>query len=265
MIESAVWELLTFILNAFVFLLIGLELPLIVEGLRPDVMLYVRDAAIICALVIGIRMAWVYADRALPSIVGRDRGGRLSWPSTTIVGWAGMRGIVSLAAALAIPYDFALSDDHPIRAEVIFYTLCVAFVTVVGQGLTLAPLVRFLGVAESSASQREEAKIRIRALGEGMRRLRELEESCDDPVDLEIAGRVLLEYEQRIAQLQGRVDNETEIETDELRSDRLIQSEALEAERHAVARMRANGEIPDAIYNAIQYDLDLAALKLGKA
>ncbi|HTX58734.1 MAG TPA: Na+/H+ antiporter [Verrucomicrobiae bacterium] len=263
---NAIWQLLLFLLNAFVFVLIGLQLPGIVDMLGGGVRTYLVDAVLVSLVVVAVRFMWVFASvyglRLIPRIARSYP--RPRWQGVTIVAWAGMRGVVSLAVALALPYEFGLGSAGPVRGEVIFFTFCVIIVTLVGQGLTLNPLIHWLGVSESSAAQRSETELRVRALEEGIARIRALEERFSTPAQWEVAGRLLGEYEHRIEQLRGRLDAaEATSEREEVAVDRSLQKEALDAERRAIARMRAGGEIPDEIYRSIEYDLDLADVRLA--
>jgi Na+/H+ antiporter len=263
----ATWEMLLFVLNAFVFLLIGLQLPQIVVGLEHDLGKYLLDGLIVSVLVIVVRLVWIFPAAYLPRMLSkrlRERDPLPSWRTVLVIGWAGMRGIVSLAAALGVSYAAGLGTDAPVRSEIVFITFCVIMVTLVGQGLTLGPLIKWLGVSESSEPRKREAELRVRALEEGIARLHALEATYDTPHEWEIAGRLLGEYEHRIAHLRGELDASDESsEGEEIATDRRLQKEALDAERAAINRMRAAGEIPDDIFRSIEYDLDLAAVQLS--
>jgi monovalent cation/hydrogen antiporter len=267
LVGSATWEMLLFLLNAFVFLLIGLQLPQILIGLEHKLGQALLEGAIVSALVIVVRLVWVFPATYLPRMLSkrlRERDPAPSWKVTLVIGWAGMRGIISLAAALAISYAVGIGNAAPVRSEIIFITFCVIIVTLVGQGLTLGPLIRWLGVAESSGPNKRETELRVRALEEGIARLRALEPTYASPHEWEIAGRLLGEYEHRIAHLRGKLDSQDESsEIEEIATDRRLQREALDAERLAITRMRAAGEIPDDIFRSIEYDLDLAAVQLS--
>lgn len=264
-VGSATWQVLTFLLNAFVFVLIGLQLPAIVAGLGMDLPRELGYGALISAIVILVRVAWVFPATYLPRWLIpalRRADPTLPWQAPALLSWAGMRGVVSLAVALALPYELGLGSTRPIRAEIIFLTLCVIVVTLIGQGLTLGPLIRWLGLAETSRKAKREAALRIRALEAGITRLRGLEPTFSQPVEWEVAGRLLGEYEHRIEHLRGDLKEDEAAEDVEIATDRSMQQEALAAERAAIARMRADGEVPDEIYRDIEYDLDLAALRL---
>jgi CPA1 family monovalent cation:H+ antiporter len=192
----------------------------------------------------------------------RERDPAPPWQQLVVLGWSGMRGIISLAIALALPYTLG-EAPFPERSVMIFFTFCVVFVTLVFQGLTLGPLIEWLGVTETSRSSKREANLRIRALEAGVAKLREEEARRKTPLDREVIDRILDEYGQRINLLRGRAVNPDAEEARELRVDRSMQKEALAAERLAIAELRRAGEIPDEIYRSIEYDLDLATLRLS--
>jgi monovalent cation/hydrogen antiporter len=265
-IANGVWRVMLLLLNGLVFLLIGLELPSLVRSLPEAVGHYLWLALIVSVAVIVVRLAWVFPvarlRRLIPGIAGNDP--LPSWQSLLVIGWSGMRGIVSLAAALALPFFNAAGAPLANRSAIIFITLCVIVVTLVLHGVTLAPLIGRLGISETDARQSQEIAIRVQALGEGLRYLRSIEDALQTPGEVEAAGRLLGEYERRIAHLQGHI-NDQEMQRDardERESDRRLELAALDAERREIARLRSDGEIPDDVYQLIEYDLDLAGLRL---
>jgi NhaP-type Na+/H+ or K+/H+ antiporter len=264
-LATSVWRLLVFVLNAFAFLLIGLELPSILVALEPHVRDYVLYGLLLSVTVIVVRLAWVFPAAYIPRMLSRrlrERDPAPPWQQLVVLGWSGMRGIISLAIALALPYTLG-DAPFPERSVMIFFTFCVVFVTLVFQGLTLGPLIEWLGVTETSRSSKREANLRIRALEAGVAKLREEEARRKTPLDREVIDRILDEYAQRINLLRGRAVNPDAEEARELRVDRSMQKEALAAERLAIAELRRAGEIPDEIYRSIEYDLDLATLRLS--
>jgi len=264
-IASAVWSVMLLILNGFVFLLIGFVLPVIVRSLHS----LAADSAIaagIAVAVIAVRLAWVFPvawlRRQIPGVAARDP---MPAPrSLFLIGWSGMRGIVSLAAALALPYTDAHGAPLAGRSEIIYVTLFVIVVTLLLHGLTLGPLIARMGVSETHMRQQDETAIRIKALEEAVRYLHSIEPTLDGPAELETAGRLLGEYERRISHLRGHVNEEDEQAeaSDEIEADHRLQLAVLDAERREISRLRREGEIPDDAYHAIEYDLDLAALRL---
>lgn len=264
-LATSVWRLLIFVLNAFAFLLIGLELPSILVALVPHVRDYVFYGLLLSFTVIAVRLIWVFPAAYIPRLLSRrlrERDPVPPWQQLVVLGWSGMRGIISLAIALALPYTLG-DAAFPQRSELIFLTFCVVFVTLVFQGLTLGPLIERLGVTETSHSSKREANLRIRALQAGVAKLHEEQMRRNTPLDREVIDRILDEYTQRINLLHGREVNPDADEAKEIRLDRSVQREALAAERQAIAEMRRAGEIPDEIYRSIEYDLDLATLRLS--
>jgi CPA1 family monovalent cation:H+ antiporter len=262
---TSVWRLLIFVLNAFAFLLIGLQLPSILEALVPHVRDYVLYGLLLSATVIGVRIAWIFAASYFPqalSLALKRPVPNVPWQQVAVLSWSGMRGIVSLAIALALPYTLG-DEPFPARSEMIFFTFCVIFVTLVLQGLTLGPLIERLGVTETSRSKRRETGLRIRALEAAIARLRYAEAQRQSPLDREIANRILQEYQRRVDVLRGRAEQNEPDQARESRVDRGLRKEALAAEQQAIAELRHAGEIPDEIYRSIEYDLDLAALRLS--
>ena len=175
------WELLVFLMNAFLFTLVGLQLPVILDTLRAEWLGY---AVAVSAAVVLTRLVWnhslVFVIRAIDRRESQ-RARRGNWQGRTIVGWAGMRGAVSLAAALALPFDFEQRD------LLIFITFAVIFVTLVLQGLTLPPLIRWLGVQDDGTEEeREELKARLYATKAALARIDELageEWTRDDTIE----------------------------------------------------------------------------------
>ncbi len=264
-IGSSVWRLLTFVLNGFAFLLIGLQLPAILVALEPHVRDYVLYGLLICITVIVVRIAWVFPAAYLPRLLSRrlrERDPYPPWQTIAVIAWAGQRGIISLAAALALPYTLG-GNPFPERSQTIFFAFCVIIATLLFQGVTLGPLIQWLGVSETSKNREREARLRIRALEAGAARLREVESAKKTPLEWEVAGRILDEYQQRINLLRGKASGDGESEAKESRVDRHLQKEALAAERRTIQAMRRAGEIPDDIYRSIEYDLDLADLRLS--
>src|SRR3954453_9168877 len=177
----AMWSILTFLLNATLFILIGLQLPAIVDGLagRPasEVIGY---AALICAAVIGLRYIWQFTITGVIRTIDRrpsQLARRSNWRFRVVGGWSGMRGAVSLAAALALPLHTHGGAPLPGRDLIQFITFSLILVTVVGQGLTLPWLIRKLGVVEDGADeQHEELKARLAIAKAALGRVDELEE-----------------------------------------------------------------------------------------
>lgn len=262
LVAGAVWEMFTFLLNGLVFLLIGLQLRSIVRD--PSFALHELWVGLaISALVIVVRIAWVYPATYLPRIFFPNINRREGVPNVKyifIIAWSGMRGIVSLAGALAIPEVTGAGNPFPGRNIIIFVAFCVIFVTLVVQGLSLIPILHFLKIEGDENVAEREMEVRVAALRAAIARMRELEPEFDATTDWEVEGRLLGEYEYRIAHLAKHIDGS--LPPDAVAFDHYLQEEALEAERREIARLRDAGEIPDEIYRKINYDLDLATQRL---
>src|SRR5215469_1316984 len=175
---NAVWNVLVFLLNGLVFLLIGLQLRSILENITGlSLLTLIWQALLISLAVIVVRIAWVFPAAYLPRLVSprlRARDPYLGWRQVAVVAWVGMRGGLSLAAALALPFTLTGGLLFPQRGLVIFFTFGVILATLVGQGLGLAPIIRLLGLERDSALEREHAQAHLVAARAALSRLDEL-------------------------------------------------------------------------------------------
>ena len=261
LVSGAVWNILIYLLNALVFLLIGLELRAIVAD-GSIVSRWLPTALWISALLIVLRLIWAFAQAYIPRAFrpGERRRDPAQWRWIIVIGWAGLRGIVSLAAALALPLTDARGAPFPQRDAIVFITFCVIVITLVGQGLTLIPILRWLRLEAGEDTSAYEAEVRIKALRAGLKRLEALADSAVVDAEREPVARAIAEYRNRIDHLGRHASNAGE--SDESRYDHRVQEEAIAAERHAIAQLRDDGRIPDELFRKIQYDLDLASSRL---
>jgi Na+/H+ antiporter len=255
---DAFWEILTFLVNALLFVLVGLQLQPIVQGLSGS-RDYVADAALICAAVIVIRLVWVPVFTYLPRFLFRsirERDPYPPWQAPVVIGWAGTRGGISLAAALALPTGF------PDRDLIIFVTFCVLVVTLAGQGLTLPALIRVIRLPEDDGgAAREDAKARIKGAEAALRRLEEL--VADGAVREDTAERLRGAYRFRSSRFRARLDDGDDGEIEERSTSyQRVRRELLNAERDEVVSLRRNGYINDDVMNRVQRDIDLEAARL---
>ncbi len=263
LVSSAVWNILIYLLNALVFLLIGLELRTIV-GDGAIVARWLPAALEISLMLIVLRFVWAFAQAYIPRALRPEERRRdpVQWRWVTVIGWTGLRGIVSLAAALALPLSDAHGAPFPRRDAIIFITFCVIVVTLVGQGLSLIPLLRWLKIENGEDTAAYEAKVRIKALEAGLKRLETLAESSNVDEEREPIARAIAEYRNRIDHLERHAVPGHDDESAESRYDHRIQEEAVAAERRAIMQLRDEGKIPDEIFRKVQYDLDLASTRL---
>jgi Na+/H+ antiporter len=263
LVSGAVWNILIYLLNALVFLLIGLELhDIVADG--SVVSQWLPLALWLSLMLIVLRMVWAFAQAYIPRAFRPGERARdpARWKWITVIGWTGLRGIVSLAAALALPLNDAHGHPFPQRAAIIFITFCVIVVTLVGQGLSLIPLLHWLKLEAGEDTAAYEAQVRIKALEAGLKRLEALADSANADAEREPVQRAIAEYRNRIEHLGRHSKPGHDDESDESRFDHKIQEEAIAAERHAIMRLRDEGKIPDDIFRKVQYDLDLAETRL---
>jgi CPA1 family monovalent cation:H+ antiporter len=261
----AMWEILFFVLNALLFGLVGLQLPGIVDSLSGrSTESLVRDAVIVCSAVIAARFAWVFVAGYLPHLIDRRLRARdpvPAWRHKTVLAWSGMRGAVSLAAALALPLTTDAGRAFPDRDLLIFLTFAVILGTLVVQGLTLPALIRMLALEEDGLAEREEAKARIHAAEAALERLEELID--EDWVREDTAERMRGLYNFRQARFRSRVDAEADGAAEERSLDyQRLRRELLDAERSAVIELRRAGRIDDEVMRRVVRDLDLEDLRL---
>jgi len=255
----AVWEIVQYLLNALLFVLVGLQLPVIVDALGdiPGARL-LGYAALVSAAVIAVRFAWVFVVILAPKWIARRMS---SWRGAVFLSWAGMRGALSLAAALALPLETDAGAPFPGRELILFLTFTVILVTLVGQGLTLPVVIRLLGLEDDGIDDREDAKARIRAAEAALARLEELE--GEDWVRTDTAERVRGAYRFRTDRFRARFDDgdDGEIETRSQDFQRL-RRELLAAEREAVLDLRRAGVISNDVWYRVARDLDLEDQRL---
>lgn len=148
---TGVWNTLIFVMNALVFVLIGLELPDIINGLgETSLMEGIKYGLIISLIVIVVRLLWIYPVAHIPRWLSKKvrQDPSPGWKNPLIIGWAGMRGVVSLATALSIPVMMNDQAEFPLRNLIIFITFVVIFVTLVFQGLTLPLIIKLTKIGE---------------------------------------------------------------------------------------------------------------------
>jgi Na+/H+ antiporter len=263
LVSGAVWNILIYLLNALVFLLIGLELhDIVADG--DIVQRWLPTALWLSLMLIVLRMIWAFAQAYIPRAFrpGERVRDPARWKWLIVIGWTGLRGIVSLAAALALPLHDAHGGPFPQRGAIIFITFCVIVVTLVGQGLSLIPLLRWLKLESGEDTSAYEATVRIKALQAGLKHLEALAESANQDAERDPVQRAIAEYRNRIDHLGRHTTAGHDDESEESRFDHKIQSEAIAAERREIMRLRDDGKIPDDIFRKVQYDLDLAETRL---
>ncbi len=260
-----VWEMVLFILNGILFMLIGLQLPQVIRALPPGSAFQVATLAVLVLLVIVlVRFGWIFAATYLPRFFSRTlrRKNRIPWQQTALMAWTGMRGADSLAGALAIPFLLPNGEPFPGRNLILLVTFCVIFATLVLQGLTLAPLVRWLGIEDDHATEKEETLARLKANEAALAHVEEME--ALHRTNPKTAERLRAEYVDRIQQLRGEGPPEKTVRRLFSRDFEDLAREALETERETVIGLRNDEVISDQALRRIQRDIDLAEARLHR-
>ncbi len=265
----AVWQSVIFVVNALIFILIGLQLPTVMAELGgyPPLML-AWWAALVCVAVIGMRLAWVFTGAFVQKFVWKCPAGDNAPESKglLVIGWTGLRGVVSLAAALALPLETEHGLPFPYRSLILFLTFVVILVTLLVQGFTLRPLIRWLGLEADRSSEEETLMARMHAVERVIDRIGLFEEEGQIPQPA--IQRVRSFFEDRLTGLReqlnletGNDDPENPAEFVSLAEQRLWW-ELAKVEREAVLELRRSQRIGDEAMREIEREIDLLEARL---
>jgi monovalent cation/hydrogen antiporter len=259
------WDIVDFMLNASLFVLVGLQLRTIVEGLDGYSWSSLAGWALaVSGAVVLARLVWFFTMPYLIRMLDRrpqQRARRVGPRPRLVLAWAGMRGAVSLAAALAIPFETDAGAPFPQRDLIIFLTYAVIFATLVMQGLTLPGLIRMLRVEDDGDGDREEVKARLIATKAALAQLDALaneEWTREDTIE-----RMRAAYTYRKRRFAARVGalEDDGYEDRSLAYQRMLQS-VLGAQREALVRLRSDGDVSNEVMNRIVRELDLEESRL---
>jgi monovalent cation/hydrogen antiporter len=255
--SRSVWDLVVFVLNAAIFLLLGLEFRTLLAAVPADGLgALLRAGALIGVVAIVVRLAWVPIATTLPRLLSRRTRHPEPlppWKSVFLVAWTSMRGIVSLATALALPRTLASGAPFPYRVEIVVVTVCVIVLTLVVQGLTLAPIIRAFAFAPERRHLDEARVARLEATRRGAETLEDLSrEPWADARDVEW---LRTELRDRVRLLEHN--------TGEPEGRRRLRAEMLRAERRMLVRLRNEGAISDDVLRELEQELDLEAVRVG--
>ncbi len=260
-----VWATLTFVMNGLIFILIGLQLPSIVSGLEGySIWEAVKYGLIISAVTILIRFVWIYPAAFIPRLLSknvRQTEKNPGWKGPILLGWAGMRGVVSLASALSIPLIISNGEPFPHRNLILFITFIVILVTLVVQGLTLPLIIKWLKIEEFDdivPEEEQETSLRIQMLDASLRLLnlkykKEIEEN-------ELVENIKKELESNISLSNQRL-NSLECDDTELRVCNDIINDLLSEQRRVLTQLRRNNAYDDAVLRRQEAQLDLDEAK----
>ena len=253
------WEVLVYLANAVLFILVGLQLHPILSGLAGTaVAVLVGQALLVSAVVVAVRLGWVFSVPYLVRLLDRrpgQRARRVGARERLVLGWSGMRGAVSLAAALALPLDF------PLRNLILFLTFAVILATLVVQGLTLPTLIRRLRFSDDGSEAKEELRARLAATHAALDRLDELaleDWTRDDTVD---RLHRMFEFRRRRLKERAGIWEDDGAQDRSLAYQRLVR-ELLVAQRQAIVVLRNQGQISNDVMHRIERELDLEDTRL---
>jgi monovalent cation/hydrogen antiporter len=260
-----VWDIVDFIINAILFVLIGLQLHAVVDALSGYSAGSLAGYALaVTGMVVGTRLVWFFTVPYLVRAIDRrpaQRARRVGARWRLVMAWSGMRGAVSLAVALALPFATAAGGDFPQRDLIVFLTFAVIFFTLVVQGLSLPVLIRRLGVTDGGADADEELRGRLVATKAAIEQIDALagEEWTRDETVERMRG--LYEYrKRRFAARAGKIQDDG-YEDRSLAYQQMVQI-VLGAQRDALLRMRSDGELSNQAMNRILRELDLEESRL---
>ncbi len=258
--NAAVWSTLDFLLNGVVFILIGLQLPFILSGIRNighRELLF--DAAVFTAVVIALRLLWMYPGAWLAYLI-RTRLLKQNYQppnarAVFVLGWTGMRGVLALAAAISLPRALDNGAPFPQREVIIFLTFCVILVTLVVQGLTLPSLIRKLGLCEADPLETVERDARRRMLRGALDYLESLHsaERPDEAVWLD----VLQHYKERYAMVEEHSKDAEDPTPNQWAQMYDLNNRVRAAERSTLAKMRYEDRISEHVLRKLERELDL--------
>lgn len=264
---AAFWNTLVFLLNGVVFMLIGLQLPEVIRGLHEhpwgELLL---DAALIGGVVIATRIIWVFPGACLPRWLSarvRARDPMPPWQNIAVVGWCGMRGVVSLAAALAVPRVLPGGAEFPERDLILFFTFAVILITLVGQGLSLPGLIRMLRVTTHHTEDHLEREARRSAAKAALTRIEQV--GAGDGLTPEAISSVASAYHERLHHLGDELAEALGWSPHRQRSieGRRLRREALAAERQHLIALHRQHRLSKELLHKLERELDLEEARLG--
>ena len=248
----AVWEVVVFVLNVLAFILIGLQLkPILARLSGAELASHGRAAIAICAAVILVRIVWVMSYTA----VARWRGAKLSAAGATVIAWCGMRGIVTLAAALALPDG--RDGGFPYRDFILFTAFSVVLVTLVVQGMTVGPLMKLVALRDDGAVDRE---VRLARAETARAALAAMDGAVEGGAadNGEMLGFLRRKYQVRLLRAEEGEQALDPAEADGWRDFSSVQRRAYMEERRRLSDLRARGVIGDDAFHRVEEELDWA-------
>ncbi|MBY0436429.1 MAG: Na+/H+ antiporter [Cyclobacteriaceae bacterium] len=260
------WNSIIFILNGVVFILIGLQLPVIRENLDGfTLQMEIFFGVTISLLIMLLRMVWIFPGAYLPVLLSkriRTTEPMPNWRGVIIGGWSGMRGVVSLAAALALPLTTTGGQAFPYRNTILFITFCVILMTLVVQGLSLPFLIKWLHIKSTDNEAEEEKKLRIQLSYNAI----EFIESnyAQEDATRDALHHIKTKYEKRVDHVNRRMltADLSHHSEDVFREFNKLQLQMINFERKEIKKLRRHNEFPEEVLRKIEFELDLEEASL---
>jgi CPA1 family monovalent cation:H+ antiporter len=256
--SKAVWDLVVFVLNAMIFVLLGMQFTALLEATSLDALpALLAPGLVISAVCVVVRLLWVPIATWVPRWLSRRVARRDPLPqpkAVALVAWTSMRGIVSLATALALPLTLANGDPFPFRQELLYVTMSVILFTLVVQGCTLAPIIRHFDFAPEHHHAHEERFARVEALRRASDVLEDA--AAEGTASVDDVSWLRAELRDRMAAHQDPA---------RARERHRLRERMREAERRMLVRLRNEGAISDEVLRELEQELDLDAMRLASA
>jgi CPA1 family monovalent cation:H+ antiporter len=260
-----VWRMVLFAFNGVVFVLLGVQLHSIIGALsRAGALELAGFALALSAAVIVLRIVWVFPAAYLPLLLSkriREREGIHSPRAVFLTGWAGIRGSITLAAALSIPFATSAGAPFPGRELIILLAACVIIITLLVNGLTLPLLIRWLDIHGDRIAEREERAARIATAQAAIDALRKRVLALRTSEETAFANSLLGQYEQRLERYSANTERRTRLDA-QFATQRRIWLAAIAAERAELMQMRETDVINDEVLRRLQVDLDLEETRI---
>jgi monovalent cation/hydrogen antiporter len=262
----AVWQTWVLLLNGLAFILLGLQLRTVLSGFSGERLVSMVGLGLLVSLVVMVvRIIWVFPSAYLPRVLipAIGRADPMPPPSALfVIGWSGMRGVVSLATALALPLATSDGVAFPFRGELIFLAFIVVLVTLVLEGFTLGPLIRRLGLnGDGGEVAREEQSARLAAVRAGQARVRAL--LGESWLPKARAQALDSSLEERRLRLEAKVAQGPDVEGGTGEGYRRLMRELIEAQRTELIRLRNEGAIGDEVLHRIESQLDMEETRIA--
>jgi len=257
------WDTLIFMINGFAFTLIGLELPVIIKNLSSESLLQLMGQGLLVSIaVIVVRLVWVYVvaylSRLIPSVARKDP--MPSWYVLFILGWCGMRGIVSLAAALSLPFAARFGENNVQHDLILFLTYCVIVVTLILPSFTLPLILKYFNIDDSENKMKQEAHARLSALEGVKQEIEKLHKQGNIPQELLAEARNQIDRRLQVIKTQ-LIPTPYSTLNREYQALKKLTLSSIESERKTLFKLRKKGNVDDEVFHRLLEELDFEEMR----